>query len=82
MPSAKLRHEKESFESLMRRFKRNVDKDGVIQEVRNREFYEKPSVTRKRNKAAAKKRNQRRVQEANEAMLPKSKRTGGRGKKK
>jgi len=81
MASAKLRHDKESFESLMRRFKRNVDKDGIIQEVRNREFYEKPSVVRKRNKAAAKKRNQRRVQEAAEALLPPSQRVGSRGKK-
>lgn len=81
MPSAKLKHEKEHFESLMRRFKRAVDKDGTIQEVRNREHYEKPSVTRKRANAAARKRAQRRLQEEREALLPPSQRTGSRGKK-
>lgn len=81
MASAQLRHPKESFESLLRRFKRAVDKDGIIQEVRNREFYEKPSAVRKRNKAAAKKRNQRKMQESAEALLPQNKRTGSRGKK-
>lgn len=55
MPSAKLKP-RESFESLMRRFKRNVDKADLIKEVRKRECYEKPSVKRKRAKAAAGKR--------------------------
>jgi len=75
MPSAKIRHEKESFESLMRRFKRAVDKAGTIQEVRNREHYEKPSTIRKRAKAAARKRHQRQLQESRDALLPTSQRS-------
>ncbi len=39
----------ESLEDALRRFKRSVSKSGTIQEVRKREFYEKPSVKRKRN---------------------------------
>ena len=36
--------EGESLESALRRFKRQTSRDGVIQEVRKREHYEKPSV--------------------------------------
>jgi len=81
MASAKLKHDKESFESLMRRFKRNVEKDGIIQEVRDREHYEKPSAIRKRANAAARKRCQRKSQEEAEKLLPESRRAGSRGKK-
>ena len=80
MASVKKKHDNESFESLLRRFKRAVDKDGIIQEVRNRERFEKPSIARKRAKAAARKRNQRKSQEALESLLPPNKRAGGRGK--
>ena len=45
----------ESFESLLRRFGRKVQQDGVLSEARHREYFEKPSVKRKR-KAAAKRR--------------------------
>ena len=56
MPSASLKHKDERFDSLFRRFKKAVDRDGLIQEVRDREHFEKPSLKRKREKAAAKKR--------------------------
>ena len=39
----------ESLEDALRRFKRAVSKNGTIQEVRKREFYEKPSVRRRKN---------------------------------
>jgi len=45
----------ESFESLLRRFTRKVQQDGILSEVRHREYFEKPSIKRKR-KAAAKRR--------------------------
>ena len=45
----------ESFESLLRRFNKKVQQDRILSEIRNREFFEKPSITRKK-KAAAKKR--------------------------
>ena len=38
--------ENESLDNALRRFKRQTAKDGVIQEVRKREHYEKPSVNR------------------------------------
>jgi len=42
----------ESFESMLRRFNKRVQQDGVLSEVRRREFYEKPSVRRKKKEAA------------------------------
>lgn len=46
----------ESLEDALRRFKRTVSKSGTIREVRKREFYEKPSVKRKKKSEAARKR--------------------------
>ncbi len=42
----------ESFDSLLKRFNRKVQQDGILAELRRREHYEKPSVRRKRKKAA------------------------------
>jgi small subunit ribosomal protein S21 len=46
----------ESLDSALRRFKRSCAKSGVLQEVRKREHYEKPSVKRKKKSEAARKR--------------------------
>ncbi|MFA5810630.1 MAG: 30S ribosomal protein S21 [Thermoleophilia bacterium] len=45
----------ESFESMLKRFNKKVQQDGVLAEFRRREYFEKPSVRRKK-KAAAKRR--------------------------
>ncbi len=50
MPEVRL-GEGESFESLLRRFTRKVQQEGIISEVRRRGFYEKPSIKRKRKEA-------------------------------
>ena len=42
----------ESFDSLLKRFNRKVEQDGIFAELRRREHYEKPSIKRKRKKAA------------------------------
>jgi len=44
----------ESFDSLLKRFNRKVQTDGILAELRRREHYEKPSIKRKRKKAAKK----------------------------
>nr|HID14291.1 30S ribosomal protein S21 [Anaerolineae bacterium] len=44
--------EGETFDSLLKRFKRKVQADRVLSEARRRRFFEKPSVIRKRKKAA------------------------------
>ncbi len=46
----------ESLDSALRRFKRSCQKAGVLSEVRKREHYEKPSVSRKLKSEAARKR--------------------------
>jgi len=50
----------ESFESLLKRFNKRVQQAGILSEVRHREYFEKPSLKRKR-KEAAKKRKAARV---------------------
>lgn len=42
----------ESFESILKRFKKQVQEDRILSEVRQRRFYEKPCQIRKRKKAA------------------------------
>ncbi len=42
----------ESLDSLLRRFKKHVQNDRILSEVRRRRFYEPPSITRKRKRAA------------------------------
>ncbi|HVN23905.1 MAG TPA: 30S ribosomal protein S21 [Syntrophorhabdales bacterium] len=46
----------ESFESALRRFKKQCERTGILSEVKRREHYEKPSVKRKKKILAAKKR--------------------------
>ena len=44
--------EGESLDSLLRRFKKKVQNDRILSEVRQRRFYEPPSIVRKRKRAA------------------------------
>ena len=60
MPDVRVK-ENEPFEVALRRFKRSCEKAGVLAEVRRREFYEKPTSVRKRQKAAAVKRHAKKV---------------------
>lgn len=55
-------HNDESFESALRRFKRKCLHDGVLNEMRKREFYETPSVRRKKKEAQATRKLKRRLQ--------------------
>ena len=62
MPVVQVR-EDESFENALRRFKRKVEKSGILTELRKRQHFEKPSVKRKRKAIQAKKKMLRKVQE-------------------
>jgi small subunit ribosomal protein S21 len=53
--------ENEPFDVALRRFKRTIEKLGLLTDLRAREFYEKPTAERKRKKAAAVKRHFKRV---------------------
>jgi small subunit ribosomal protein S21 len=56
--------EGESYESFMRRFRRACEKAGILRDVKRREFYEKPSVRKKRKMAEARRRAWRRRQQS------------------
>jgi len=47
--------ENESIDSAIRRFKKKIQKAGILSEVKRRERYEKPSLRRKRKAEAARK---------------------------
>lgn len=50
----------------LRRFKKMVQEDGMIQRYREKEYYEKPSSVRKRAKAAARSRHLKSLKKADE----------------
>jgi small subunit ribosomal protein S21 len=60
MPTVKVK-DTEPFEAALRRFKRTVEKTGLLTELRAREYYEKPTTERKRKLAAAIKRHHKRL---------------------
>lgn len=49
----------ESFESMLRRFGKQVETDRILAEVRRRRFYEKPSAIRKKKEAVKKRKSSR-----------------------
>jgi small subunit ribosomal protein S21 len=55
MPVIKVK-DNESFEGAMKRFKKSCEKAGILTELRRREFYDKPSIRKKKKAAAARKR--------------------------
>lgn len=67
MPIVNIR-DNESFDVALRRFKRACEKAGIPTKLRQLEFYEKPTSKRKRKKAAAVKRYQKKLQKAEEIM--------------
>ena len=48
--------DEESFENALRRFKRKCEKAGVLTELKKRQYFEKPSVKRKRKALQARKK--------------------------
>lgn len=75
MPGIKVR-DNEAFDAAVRRFKRVVEKSGILSEMRRREFHETPSMKRKRALAAAIKRYRKKL---NRESLKLSKEHVGRG---
>ena len=55
MPEVKV-GENESIESALKRFKKKIQKAGILSEIKRRETYEKPSIKKKRKSEAARKR--------------------------
>jgi small subunit ribosomal protein S21 len=51
----------DNIEKALRKFKKKVLESGLLQELRDRETYEKPTTLRKRKKSAAKNRWRKRL---------------------
>lgn len=62
MPAVQVRDE-ESFENALRRFKRKCEKSGILTELKKRQYFEKPSVKKKRKLMQARKKEIRRMSE-------------------
>jgi len=45
-----------NVDKALRKFKKKIQEDGLLNELRAREFYEKPTTERKRKKSSAKNR--------------------------
>ena len=56
LPGVFLNEDDNNFDIALRRFKKQVEKAGILSEMKKRQHYEKPSVMRKKKKAAARKR--------------------------
>ncbi len=56
------------FARALRRFKKLVQDDGILQELRKREYFEKPSAKRKRMKAAARARHLKAMQKRKDQL--------------
>jgi small subunit ribosomal protein S21 len=60
--------EHENINQALRRFKKKVEESGLLDTLRAKEFYEKPTTERKRKKGAAKARWRKKLRDA---QLPK-----------
>ncbi len=63
MPKIEIR-KGESLEKALRKFKTKIRQEGILEEVRDREFYEKPSQRKRKQQEAAVRREVRRCREA------------------
>ncbi|MGB3183264.1 MAG: 30S ribosomal protein S21 [Cyclobacteriaceae bacterium] len=57
--------ENESIEKALKRFKKKFERTGTLREVRSRNYFEKPSVTRRNEKLKAAYRQKMASQEEN-----------------
>ena len=57
------KHQGESFESLMRRFKKGCEKSNILIEVKNREQFEKRSLRRRKRRELAISKEKKRQEE-------------------
>jgi small subunit ribosomal protein S21 len=61
-------NEDEALEKAIKRFKRMVEKEGIIREWKKREYYEKPSIVKNRKKKALERKQQKKIRKMQQAM--------------
>ena len=54
MPRVTPKYKQESFDKMLRRFKNQCERAGIVKRVRELEYYEKPNVKRNAKKQALK----------------------------
>ena len=64
------KHKHETFESMMRRFKKGCEKSDIINEVKKREHFEKPSMGRRISRKMAVKKESRRQEDQKLKRFP------------
>ena len=64
------KHKHETFESMVRRFKKGCEKSDIINEVKRREHFEKPSMTRRISRKMAEKKELRRQEDQHLKRFP------------
>ena len=67
LPGVYLNEDDYNFDIALRRFKKQVEKAGILSEMKKRQHFEKPSVMRKKKKAAARKRLLKKMRKSNVA---------------
>ena len=55
MPKIRVK-EGDNLEFVLRRFKKACEKQGIFSEIKKREFYEKPSIAKKKKSLAARRK--------------------------
>lgn len=60
MPKIRIR-EGDHLEYALRRFKKSCEKLGILSEIKKREYFEKPSIARKKKSIAARKKSLRKI---------------------
>jgi len=58
-----------SFDQMMRKFKKYVERSGLLQELKKREFYEKPTAKRRRKLKEGIQRQQKRLRLEHDALF-------------
>jgi small subunit ribosomal protein S21 len=54
MPRVSPKYKQEPFDKMLRRFKNQCERAGIVKTVREKEYYEKPNVKRNQKKQALK----------------------------
>lgn len=62
--------ESENLEKAIKRFKRMVEKEGIIREYKKREYYEKPSTIRNRKNKTLQRKLIRKTRKTREVGKP------------
>ena len=57
--------ENEPLEKALKKFKRQVEKEGIIREWKKREYFEKPSTIKNRKKKALRRKQQKKMRKLN-----------------